>query len=81
MASAGAQSDHVNHVSTQLPYALTAAAVSAVGFLIAGIIGYLTESEAALISLPITLVLMLITLFVLRRIMSGREEKTENNTI
>ena len=38
MASAGAKSDHVNHVSTQLPYALTVAAVCLVGYLISGFI-------------------------------------------
>ena len=66
MASAGAHSDHVNHVSTQLPYALTAAAVSIVGYLIAGGIAYATESSVALISLPITLVLLVVTLLVIR---------------
>lgn len=66
MASAGAHSDHVNHVSTQLPYALTAAAVSIVGYLIAGGIAYFTESSVALISLPITLGLLVITLLVIR---------------
>ena len=38
MSSAGAQCDHVNHVSTQLPYALTVAAVSFVGYIIAGFV-------------------------------------------
>lgn len=66
MASAGAHSDHVNHVSTQLPYALTAASVSIVGYLIAGGIAYATESSVALISLPITLALLVITLLVIR---------------
>lgn len=66
MASAGAHSDHVNHVSTQLPYALTAASVSIVGYLIAGGIAYATESSVALISLPITLVLLVITLLIIR---------------
>lgn len=66
MASAGAHSDHVNHVSTQLPYALTAAGVSVVGYLIAGGIAYFSESSMALISLPLTLGLMVVTLFGLR---------------
>lgn len=66
MASAGAHSDHVNHVSTQLPYALTAAAVSIVGYLIAGGIAYFTESSVALISLPITLGLLFITMLAIR---------------
>ncbi len=38
MASAGAQCNHVNHVSTQLPYAMTVAAVSCVTYMIAGIV-------------------------------------------
>ena len=68
MASAGAHSDHVNHVSTQLPYALTAAAVSAVGYLIAGIVGYQTEGSLALVSLPITLVVLVITILILKKV-------------
>ena len=66
MASAGAHSDHVNHVSTQLPYALTAAGVSFVGYIIAGALGYKYESAIAIaVALPITLVLMVITVFVI----------------
>ena len=38
MASTGAQCDHVNHVSTQLPYALTVAAVCVVGYLLSGFV-------------------------------------------
>ena len=44
MSSAGAQSDHLNHVSTQMPYAMTAAAVSAVSYLIATIVERTTHS-------------------------------------
>ena len=64
MASAGAQCNHINHVSTQLPYALTVAGVSFVSYLIAGI---LTEWY---ISLPIAIALMLATLFVIKAISS-----------
>lgn len=56
-ASAGAQCDHVNHVSTQLPYAITVAAVSFVSYVIAGFL------PKAWIALPIAIVLMLLTLF------------------
>ena len=38
MASAGAQCDHIRHVSTQLPYALTTAGVSLIGYLLAGFV-------------------------------------------
>ena len=69
MASAGAHSDHVNHVSTQLPYALTAASVSVAGYLIAGGIAYFTESSLALIALPITLCLLFVTLLFMRTYM------------
>ena len=63
MASAGAQCDHVTHVSTQLPYAITVAAVSFVSYIIAGFI------PNAAITLPIAIVLMIATLFVMRKVM------------
>jgi len=66
MASAGAHCDHVNHVSTQLPYAITAAAVSAVGYILAGIIGYTTNSSAAMIATAVSLVLMVVVIFVIK---------------
>lgn len=72
MSSAGAQSDHVNHVATQLPYAITAAVVSFVGYIVAGVIGYVSESSLALVSMPITLALMVVTLFVIRKITAKR---------
>lgn len=62
MASAGAQCDHVTHVSTQLPYAITAAAVSFVSYIFAGFV------PNAVIALPVAIVLMLGTLFVIRKI-------------
>lgn len=68
MASAGAQCEHVSHVATQLPYALTAAAVSGVGYLIAGILGYMWESGGALISLPITLAIMVVTMIAIKKV-------------
>ena len=68
MASAGAHSDHVNHVSTQLPYAMTAAAVSFVGYLLAGALGYAFNSSFALVSCPITLVLMVATIIFLKKL-------------
>lgn len=57
MASAGAQCNHVTHVSTQLPYAMTVAAVSFVCYVIAGFV------PNAIIVLPIAMVLMIGTLF------------------
>ena len=67
MASAGAQCNHVNHVSTQLPYAMTVAAVSFVTYVIAGFV------QNAWICLPIGIILMTGTLVVIRAI-TGQEE-------
>lgn len=61
MASAGAQSNHVNHVSTQLPYAMTVAAVSFVTYIVAGFV------QSAWISLPFGIVLMLAVLVVIKK--------------
>mgnify|MGYP003049944927 FL=1 len=60
MASAGAQCEHVNHVTTQLPYAVTAAVVSFVSYIIAGFV------QSAWIALPIAIALMVATMFVIR---------------
>ena len=57
MASAGAQCEHVNHVSTQLPYAIVAAAVSFVTYIVAGF------AQSAFVALPFGIVLMLAVLF------------------
>lgn len=67
MASAGAQCDHVNHVSTQLPYAITVAAVSFVSFVIAGFV------QNAVICLVIGAALMIGTLFVIRNVTGGKQ--------
>ena len=61
MSSAGAQCDHINHVSTQLPYALTVAGISAVGFLIAPFI------QNAWICLAITTLITVSVLFVIKK--------------
>lgn len=74
MASAGAQCNHVNHVTTQLPYAITVAVVSGVTYVIAGIVqNFVSSTVTALICLPVGIVLMIGTLFVIRA-MTGKEE-------
>ena len=67
MASAGAQSNHINHVNTQLPYAITVAAVSFVTYIVAGFV------KTAWIALPVGIVLMIATLLVIRN-MNGTVE-------
>ncbi len=60
MASSGAQCEHINHVSTQLPYALTVAAVSFVGYVIAGFV------QNAWIVLAASVVILFVTLFIIK---------------
>ena len=60
MASAGADCNHIGHVSTQLPYALTVAGVSFLGYLLAGFV------QKVWIVLPVAVVMMLSTLLVIR---------------
>lgn len=68
MASAGAQCEHVNHVMTQLPYAVTCAAVSFVTYIVAGFV------KTAWIALPVGIVLMLGAMFVLKMLGDTVEE-------
>lgn len=69
MASAGAECNHINHVSTQLPYALTVAGVSFVSYIIAGFV------QSAWISLPISIALMIGTLVVLKLVLGKKQAK------
>ncbi|MCR5748027.1 MAG: Na+/H+ antiporter NhaC family protein [Lachnospiraceae bacterium] len=59
MSSAGARCDHIVHVSTQLPYAVTAAAVSCVTYIIAGFTGN------TFIALPIGIIAMIATVYII----------------
>lgn len=67
MASSGAQCNHINHVSTQLPYALTVAGVSFVTYIIAGFV-------QSVMALPIGIVLMIGTLVVVQKIYRAKVE-------
>ena len=66
MSSAGAQCNHINHVSTQLPYAITVAGVSFVAYILAAFI------QNAYILLPIAIVLMIATLFVIKAVTKNK---------
>ncbi len=69
MSSAGARCDHLNHVSTQMPYAITVAAISFAMFVIAGFV------QSAWICLPIGIALTVGTLFVIKLIGEKRSAK------
>lgn len=62
MASAGAQCDHVNHVSTQLPYVIVVAVISFITYIVAGL------AQSAWISMPVGIILLLLTLVVIKNL-------------
>lgn len=61
MASAGAQCNHVNHVNTQLPYALSVAGISFISFIVAGV------TRSAVLSLALGVVLIVGGLFIMKK--------------
>ena len=67
MSSAGAECNHINHVSTQMPYAITVAGISFVMFIIAGFV------QNAWICLPIGVLLTIATLLVIKKIVTKKE--------
>ena len=68
MSSAGAQSNHINHVTTQMQYA---AVVAVISFIIAGFV------HIWWVVLGISLILLLLTLTVIKKITSSKEEETK----
>ena len=69
MASAGAQSDHINHVNTQLPYAIVCAAVSFVTYIVAGF------TQNPWIALPIGVAIMVGVMYIIKYSMKDTGEK------
>ena len=67
MSSAGANCLHVNHVNTQLPYALLVAGISSLGFLITGIIAYRLESGVAMMVMPVMMIVEIALVMILRK--------------
>ncbi len=67
MASAGGQCNHVSHVSTQLPYVITVSAVCCVGYILIGVLNACGLMQLAVFSLPVSIVLLICVLWVIRR--------------
>ena len=67
MASAGACCNHLDHVSTQLPYAVTVASVSFAGFILAGFV------QNVFVTLLVSPVLLLAVLFVIKRVEAKKQ--------
>lgn len=69
MSSAGAHCNHIDHVETQLPYAISVAAISFVSYLIAGL---LDKVSLTILSLPIGAVITIVFLFVMKSMMAKK---------
>ena len=84
MASAGAHCSHVNHVSTQLPYAMTAAAISAGCYLLCGaaqaVLGDAANTLTSFVLLACAIVIELVVLSIVKARMghTGKEEVTKS---
>ncbi len=74
MASAGAQCNHVQHVETQLPYAITVAGVSFVSFILAGVLT-LAADWVAYLAIPVAIALLIGTLFVIKYIKNRKAKQ------
>ncbi len=76
MSSAGAQCDHIAHVSTQMPYAMTAAAISFVTYIVAGFV------KNWIVSLIVGIAVMVVVIFMLNYVMnkSGDKEPEKSTT-
>lgn len=68
MSSAGAQSNHINHVTTQMQYAVVVAVVSAIGYVIAGFV------HIWWLVLGISAILLLVVLFVIKAVTSDEKD-------
>ena len=66
MSSAGAECDHIKHVSTQMPYAMLVAGVSFVGYILCGVLQSVLGAWTAVVVLPVTIAVLLTILFLLR---------------
>ncbi len=65
LSSTGARCNHIAHVSTQIPYAITVAVVCFIGYIIAGFTSPLGMSRSILITLPVSLCILLAFLFII----------------
>ena len=67
MSSAGAKCDHLNHVSTQLPYAITVAVISFVSYIIVGYV------QSWYIVFPLAVILTIAAMYVINKVSVKKE--------
>ncbi len=75
MSSAGAQCNHINHVSTQLPYALTVAGISFVTFIIAGFV------QTWYVALPIGIILTVAVLLFMKYLSRNKQQLEDKSSV
>jgi Na+/H+ antiporter NhaC len=64
LSSTGARCNHIDHVATQIPYALTVAAVCFVGYIVSGLVAPLGLGIATIITVPVSLALLVVVLII-----------------
>jgi len=72
LSSTGARCRHIDHVSTQLPYALTVAVVCFIGYLISGFTSHLGYAASAAVTLSVSLALLIIALLTLPKVWKAK---------
>jgi Na+/H+ antiporter NhaC len=75
LSSTGARCDHINHVETQIPYAVTVAAVCMAGYLLSGFLAPLGFGITTAITVPVSLVLLIILLLALPKVWKDKMRK------
>lgn len=76
LSSTGSQCNHLKHVGTQIPYAVTVAVVCAIGYVIAGVTNSMGQLPSTIISLVVSLAILTVLLFVLPKVWQPKEEDT-----
>ena len=72
LSSTGAQCKHIDHVATQIPYALTVAAVCFIGYIVAGATSGLGYAASVGITLPVSIALLIVVLLVLPKVLDKK---------
>jgi Na+/H+ antiporter NhaC len=73
LSSTGAGCDHIEHVRTQIPYAVTTAIVCFIGYIVAGFVGKIGFGTAIAITTPISFVMLIVALLILPKVFPGKE--------
>ncbi len=73
LSSTGAGCNHIEHVRTQIPYAVTTAVICFIGYIVAGFVGKIGFGAALAVTTPLSLALLIIVLLVLPKVFPGND--------